>query len=88
MDLSKNYFLKAKFYKNSEVTKARNLKFGQIISLYMKLCTCILGGAMSCGLGQTCQKLVITKLIHDFNNEFSLCAHMCCCGLVVKGAST
>ena len=27
--------------KNSKTTKGRSLKFGQMISLYMKLCTCI-----------------------------------------------
>ena len=35
----------------SKTTKARNLKFGQIINLYMNLCTCNFGGATSRGLG-------------------------------------
>ena len=30
--------------KNSESTKPRNLKLGQMISLYIKLCTCNFGG--------------------------------------------
>ena len=35
----------------SKTTKARNLKFGQVINLYMNLCICNFGGAMSRGLG-------------------------------------
>ena len=38
--------------KYSKTTKARNLKFGQMISLFMNLCVSIFGGAMSRGLGQ------------------------------------
>ena len=44
-------------YKKSETTKARNLKFGDIISLYMKLCSGIFGSAKSHGLGKTVQNL-------------------------------
>ena len=44
-------------FKNSKTTKAKNRKFGQMISLYMKLCTCIVGGATLRGLGQMRQKL-------------------------------
>ena len=47
--LSKNHFLKAKFNKNSETTKAMYLKFGDMISLRMKLCTCSFGVATSHG---------------------------------------
>ena len=49
--------------KNSETTKARNLKFGDMISLYMKLCTSNFGGATSLGLGQMRPKHVIAKFI-------------------------
>ena len=52
--------------KNSKTTEAKKLKFGDKISLYRKLCTCIFGGATSRGLGQVRQKLVITK----FNTWF------------------
>ena len=38
--------------KNSKTRKARNLKFGDMISLYMKLCACNFGGATSRALGQ------------------------------------
>ena len=39
-------YLRTFFYrdKNSEATKARNLKFGDMINLYMKLRTYIFGG--------------------------------------------
>ena len=37
-------------YKNFESTKARNLKFGDMIRLYMKLCTCVFGAVRSHGL--------------------------------------
>ena len=47
--------------KNSKTTKAGNLKFGDMISLYMKFCAFIFEDATSCGLGQMRQKLVITK---------------------------
>ena len=44
--------------KNSKTTKAINLKFGDIISLYMKLCTCIFGGAIHhLGWGRRTQNL-------------------------------
>ena len=45
-------------HKNSETTKARNLKFGQMIGIYMDLCTCNFGGATSRGLGHMHPKLV------------------------------
>ena len=50
-------------HKNSETTKARNLKFGQMIGLYMDLGTCNFGGAMSRGLGHMRPKLVTAKFI-------------------------
>ena len=53
--------------KNSETTKARSLIFGDMISLYIKLCICIFGGATSRGLGQMHLKLVIMNLLSDFN---------------------
>ena len=46
----------------SKTTKARNLKFGQIISLYINLCPCNFGGATSRGLGHMHPKLVTAKL--------------------------
>ena len=49
--------------KNAETTKARNLKFGQMMILYMKLCACNVGGATSHGLGQIHPKLVTAKFI-------------------------
>ena len=49
--------------KNSETTKATELKFEAMISLYMKLCTCNFGGAPSRGLGQMHPKLVIAKFV-------------------------
>ena len=48
---------------NSETTKARNLKFEQLISLYMNLRHCNFGGATSRGLGQMHPKLVTAKFI-------------------------
>ena len=59
------YFLSKSHYgdKNSETTKARNLRFGQMISLYMKLCACNFEGATSRGLGQMHSKLVTAKFI-------------------------
>ena len=52
--------------KNSETTKARNLKFGQMISLNMKLRTRNFGGATLCGLEHMHPKLVIVKFINWF----------------------
>ena len=49
--------------KNSETIKAKNLKFGDLISLYMNLCTCNFGGATSRALGCIHPKLVIAKFI-------------------------
>ena len=49
--------------KDSKTTKARNLKFGQMLSLYMNLCPFNFGGAMSRGLGQMHPKLVTAKFI-------------------------
>ena len=53
----------ALWYNNSKTTKARNLKFGQMISVYMKLCTCNFGGVTSRGLGHMHPKLAIAKFI-------------------------
>ena len=44
-------------------TKARNLKFGQMISLHMNLCPSNFGGATSRGLGHMHPKLVTAKFI-------------------------
>ena len=52
--------------KNSKTTKARNLKFGQIIGLYINLRPCNFGGATSSGLGKMHPKLVTTKFIKWF----------------------
>ena len=49
--------------KNSETTKARNLKFGQMIGLYMDLRDCNFGSATSRGLGHMHPKLVTAKFI-------------------------
>ena len=49
--------------KYSETTKTRNLKFGQMISLNMKLRTRNFGGATSRCLGHMNPKLVTAKLI-------------------------
>ena len=57
------YLLSKSHYgeKYSETTKARNLKFGQMISLYMNLRLSNFGGATSHGLGQMHPKLVTVK---------------------------
>ena len=52
--------------KNSETTTARNLKFGQMIGLYMDLRCCSFGGATSRGLGHMHPKLVTAKFIRYF----------------------
>ena len=59
------YLLNKSHYgeKYSETTKARNLKFGQMISLYMNLHLSNFGGATSHGLGQMHPKLVTAKFI-------------------------
>ena len=49
-----------------KTTKARNLKFGQIISLCMNLRRCNFGGATSRGLGHMHPKLVIAKFVNWF----------------------
>ena len=49
--------------KNSETTKARNLKFGQMIGLFMDYHHCNFEGAKSRGLGQMHPKLVTVKCI-------------------------
>ena len=49
--------------KNSETTKARNLKFGQMISLYMNLRPSNFGGTTSRGLEQMRPKHVTEKFI-------------------------
>ena len=49
--------------KHSETTKARNLKFGQIISLHMNLRHYNFGGATSHGMGHLHPKLVTMKFI-------------------------
>ena len=49
--------------KNSETTKATNLKFRQIIRLCMNLRHCDFGGATSRGLGHMHPKLVTAKFI-------------------------
>ena len=53
-------------HKNSETTKARNLKFGQMISLYTNLRHCNFGGATSRGLGHMHPKLVTAMFIKSF----------------------
>ena len=59
------YLLSKSHYddKYLKTTKARNLKFGQMISLYMNLRPSNSGGATSRGLGQMHPKLVKTKFI-------------------------
>ena len=52
----KNHFSKAKFNKNFETTKARNWKFGDMISLYMKMCTCSFGVAKQSWAPATCMQ--------------------------------
>ena len=49
--------------KNSETTKARNLKFRQMIGLYMDLRRCNFEGATSRGLGHMHPKLGTAKFI-------------------------
>ena len=49
--------------KYSKTTEARNLKFEQMISLYMNLRHCNFGGATSRGLGYMHPKLVTVKFI-------------------------
>ena len=57
------YLLRKLHYgdKNSETTKATNLKFGQMINPFMKVCACNFGGATLRGLGQMHPKLVTAK---------------------------
>ena len=57
------YLLSKSHYgdKYSKTTKARNLKFRQMISLYMNLRPSNFGGATSRGLGQMHPKLVTAK---------------------------
>ena len=50
-------------HKNSKITKARNLKFGQMIGLFMDVCTCNFGGATSRGLDHMHPKLVTAMFI-------------------------
>ena len=50
-------------HKYSKTTKAKNLNFGQIISLYMNLRPCNFGGATSRGLGRLHPKLVTAKFV-------------------------
>ena len=52
--------------KYSKTTKARNLKFGQTISLYMNLRLSNFGGATSRGLGHMHPKFVTAKFIKRF----------------------
>ena len=52
--------------KNSETTKARNLKFGQMISLYMNLRPSNFGVATSRGLEHMHPKLGTAKFIKWF----------------------
>ena len=49
--------------KYSKTTKARNLKFGQMISLYMNLRPCNFGGATSRAFGHMHPKLVTARFI-------------------------
>ena len=49
--------------KNSETTKARNLKFGQMIGLYMDLRHCNFGGVTSRGLGHMHPKLMTANFV-------------------------
>ena len=46
-----------------KTTKANNLKFGQLISVFMNLHPCNFGGATSRGLGHMHPKLVTAKFI-------------------------
>ena len=68
--------------KNSKTTKARNLKFGQIIGLYMDLCHCNFGGATSRGLGHMHPKLMTAKFIKWFYSHTRASCH----GRMVKVA--
>ena len=52
----------------SKTTKARILKFGQIINLYMKLCTSNFGGATSRGLEHMPPNLWQRSLLSDFSH--------------------
>ena len=47
--------------KKSQTTKARNLIYEDVISLYMKLCTCIFGGTTSRGLRHMHPNFVTAK---------------------------
>ena len=69
--------------KNSETTKTRNLKFGQMIGLYMDLRHCNFGGATSRGLGHMHPKLVTAKFMKWFYSRTRACCH----GRMVKVAS-
>ena len=69
--------------KNSKTTTARNLKFGQKISLYMNLRPSNFGGATSRGLGHMHPILVTAKFIKWFYSPSRAWYH----GRVVKGAS-
>ena len=53
----------AKLLSDFSHTKARHLKFGQMISLYMNLRPSNFGGATSHGLGHMHPKLVTEKFI-------------------------
>ena len=59
------YLLSKSHYgdKYSKTTKVSDLKFGQMISLYMKLCASNFGDAASRGFKQMRCKLVTTKFI-------------------------
>ena len=69
--------------KNSETTKTRNLKFGQMIGLYMDLRNCNFGGATSRALGHMHPKLVTAKFIKWFYSRPRACCH----GRMVKVSS-
>ena len=56
-------------HKNYETTKARNLKFGQMIGLYMDLRPCKFGGATLSGLGHMHPKS--GQLPPTFQNYFT-----------------
>ena len=59
------YFFSKSHYgdKYSKTTKARNLKFGHIISLYMNSGHCNFGGSTSRGLGH-----MLLVLLSDFSH--------------------
>ena len=69
----KNFFIR---HKNSKTTKPRNSKFGNTVSPYAKLCTCIFGGATSLGLRadvpKTCDNEVYTDLKIDFRHVYCI----------------